>query len=171
MNYDELLSLLPLRSKITSASLSSASLLEDLLREFIKRPNYKWEELPEKVGIRKKKRAVGLGLGGGVGSMKLISKNECDPTHFIFSCYIVLGGMIMHISPYCSSFFLPKEKVPVPNGPPSLAKQVAVQMNDTHPTIAVAEMMRLLVPQRRAQSAVNKWLDFLRVFLVYTAEV
>ena len=44
--------------------------LQDLLREFIKRPNYKWEELPEKV---------------------------------------------------------------------------AVQMNDTHPTIAVAEMMRLLV--------------------------
>ena len=44
--------------------------LQDLLREFIKRPNYKWSELPEKV---------------------------------------------------------------------------AVQMNDTHPTIAVAEMMRLLV--------------------------
>ncbi|CAJ1414353.1 unnamed protein product [Effrenium voratum] len=44
--------------------------MQDLLREFIKRPNYKWDELPEKV---------------------------------------------------------------------------AVQMNDTHPTIAVAEMMRLLV--------------------------
>ena len=169
MNYDELLSLLPLRSKITSASLSSASLLEDLLREFIKRPNYKWEELPEKVGIRTKTGSWPW-VGGGVGSMKLMSKNECDPTHSI-SCYIVLGGMIMHISPYCSSFFLPKEKVPVPNGPPSLAKQVAVQMNDTHPTIAVAEMMRLLVPQRRAQSAGNKWPDFLHVFWVYTAEV
>lgn len=50
--------------------------LQDLLREFIKRPNYKWEDLPEKV---------------------------------------------------------------------------AVQMNDTHPTIAVAEMMRLLVDVQKLE--------------------
>ena len=55
--------------------------LKDLLREFIKRPNYKWSELPEKVfGVRTRE------------------------VSFVKAC----------------------------------SSQVAVQMNDTHPTIAVS---------------------------------
>ncbi|CAL1137287.1 unnamed protein product [Cladocopium goreaui] len=65
--------------------------LQDLLREFIKRPNYKWEELPDKV---------------------------------------------------------------------------AVQMNDTHPTIAVAEMMRLLVDIQKLDW--DKAWDLTRKCLNYT---
>jgi len=65
------------------------------------------------------------------------------------SCYVVLGGLIMLIPPYSPVFFVQKKSSARSKCPRSLVNQVAVQMNDTHPTIAVAEMMRLLVPLRK----------------------
>ena len=66
--------------------------VQDLLREFIKRPNYKWSDLPEKV----------LHL------------------HAMSLCSAGPGGLSVMVR-----------------------AEVAVQMNDTHPTIAADSQVRV----------------------------
>ena len=83
--------------------------MQDVLRDFIKRPSYQWSELPEKA------------TSSGVGLCVCVC--TCAPD--------LSESSIM-------SWFQCSQS------------EVAVQMNDTHPTIAVAEMMSLLVPWRCA---------------------